>query len=103
ETLPEYFTKNLAQDIEKKFGKASIVIANNVFANVDDLHNMTAGIRSLLAPDGIFVFETSYLLDVVEHGLLDTIFHEHLSYFAVKPLDAFFSAQGMQLIKVDRV
>ena len=93
----------LAGDIQSTHGKASIVIANNVFANIDDLEDVTSGIRSLLADDGVFVFETSYLHDVVQGDLIDTIFHEHLCYFAVRPMEAFFARHGMQLVKVDRV
>lgn len=103
ETLPEFFTEALASRIAAKHGKAGIVIANNVFANIDDLADMAKGVRALLSDDGIFVFETSYLLDVVEKNLIDTIFHEHLCYFAVKPLEAYFKRFGMQLIDVERV
>lgn len=102
ETLPTYFTADLARKIRQERGPARIVIANNVFANIDDLVDVAAGIRELLALDGLFVFESSYFLDVVEQVLLDTIFHEHLSYFSVKPLEAFFRTQGLELIHVQR-
>ncbi len=103
ETLAAFFGSALAKDIRAERGPASIVIANNVMANIDDLGDMANGVRTLLADDGIFVFETSYLLDVAQHALIDTIFHEHLMYYAVKPLEKYFQRHGMQLIKVDRV
>ncbi len=103
ETLPTFFSAKLAAEIRAKYGPASIVVANNVFANIDDLADMAVGVRMLLADDGVFVFETSYLLDVVEKNLLDTVFHEHLCYFAVKPLEMYFHRYGMQLVNVERV
>jgi len=103
ETLPTYFAADLAQDIKKKYGMASLIVANNVFANIDDLSDVVAGIKTLLAADGVFVLETSYWLDVVQKVLLDTIFHEHLTYFSVKPLRSFFERNGMQLIDVVHV
>ena len=103
ETLATFFSAKLATEIRAKYGAASIVVANNVFANIDDLADMAEGVRALLAPDGIFVFETSYLLDVVEKNLIDTIFHEHLCYFAVRPLEGYFSRHGMQMINAERV
>lgn len=103
ETLPDYFTPELARRIRQQYGAASIVVANNVFANIDDVATAVDGIRDLLTPGGIFVFETSYLLDVVQHALLDTIFHEHLSYFAIAPLQKFFAARGMTLVDVVHV
>lgn len=102
-TLPEFFTGNLAKTIKQDYGDASIITANNVFAHVDDLAGMTCGIRELLAPDGVFVFEVSYLLDVIEKTLFDTIYHEHLSYHSVIPLRVFFERQGMELIEARRV
>jgi len=98
-----YFTSELAESVRKEKGYASVVIANYIFANIDDLDDVATGIRSLLAPDGIFVLETSYLLDVLEKALLDTIFHEHVSYFAVKPLESFFQRHGLKLFDVERV
>ena len=103
ETMPAFFSAKLGTDIRAMYGAASIVVANNVFANIDDLADMAEGVRTLLDDNGIFVFETSYLLDVVEKNLIDTIFHEHLSYFAVKPLEAYFSRHGMQMFDAERV
>lgn len=103
ETLPTYFTAELGQTIHSQYGEAAIVVANNVLANIDDLDDLAAGVRGLLSPDGIFVFETSYCLDVVEKSLIDTVFHEHLSYFAVRPLASFFHRHGLTLIDAYRV
>jgi len=60
-------------------------------------------VRTWLAPDGVFVFEVSYLLDVVGDILFDTIYHEHLAYHAVRPLVSFFERHGMELIEAVRV
>jgi len=103
ETWPEFFSADLATKIRAERGQAKVVTANNVFAHADDLAGITQGIRSLLAPDGVFVFEVSYLVDVFEKTLFDTIYHEHLAYHTVKPLVPFFAAHGMQLIAAERV
>ena len=102
ETLPTFFTAELARKIKNERGPAIIVTANNTFANVDDLADMTEGIRDLLPPDGVFVFETGYLVDLIQKNLFDNIYHEHLSYFSVKPLEAFFRRHGMELINTER-
>ena len=103
ETLPEFFTLALARRLRAERGEAALVVANNVFAHADDLHAITDGVAHLLGPDGLFVFEVSYLLDVFEKTLFDTIYHEHLSYHAVKPLVGFFERHGMELIDAVRV
>ncbi len=103
ETLATFFTPALATGICRERGAAAIVTANNVFAHADDLTGMVEGVRGLLEPGGVFVFEVSYLVDVYEKTLFDTIYHEHLAYHAVKPLQPFFAANGMQLIDALRV
>lgn len=103
ETLPEFLTPDLSDDIRRKYGPAAIVTAFNVFAHADDLGAMADSIRLMLAPDGVFVFEVSYLLDVIDRMLLGTIFHEHLSYHSVKPMVEFLRRHGMELIDVERV
>ena len=103
ETLPEFFTPELAQKIREEHGGATIITANNVFANIDDLMTLSEGIRSLLVEDGIFVFESYYLADLMRNLVFDFIYHEHLSSFAVKPVQKFFERLGMQLFDVKQV
>ena len=103
ETFPTFFTSEIAQNIRKERGPASVVIANFTYANIDDLNDVTQGILELLSPDGIFMFETNYRVDVFQKYLIETINHEHLSYFSVKSLKVFFSRHGMELIDVEHV
>lgn len=102
-TIVDFLTPELARTIRKEHGPAAVVCAFNVFAHADDLAGMTDSIRGMLAPDGVFVFEISYLLDVLDRMLLGTIFHEHLSYHSIKPMVAFLKRHGMELIDVQRV
>jgi 2-polyprenyl-3-methyl-5-hydroxy-6-metoxy-1,4-benzoquinol methylase len=102
-TLATFFTEKLAHDIKAEHGAAEIVIANNTFANLDDLADFAAAVRSLLSPTGLFVFETSYGADVVQKTLIDTIYHEHLSYFMAAPLERYFHKHGMQLIDMQHI
>jgi hypothetical protein len=103
ETWPDFFTPDLARKILSERGPASVVTANNMFAHADDLGGILVGIHSLLDIEGIFAFEVSYLLDVYCDTLFDTIYHEHLSYHSIKPLQTFMATHGMRLIDVQRV
>ena len=102
-TINGFFNLETSQIIKKKYSKASVITANNVFAHCDDLSGMTEAISDLLAPGGIFVFEVSYLVDVYQKTLFDTIYHEHLSYHSVSPLINFFKSKKMELIDVKKV
>lgn len=103
ETIPDFFTPTGATTVRKKYGPAAIVTANNIYANIDDLDAFTSGIKELLAPDGVFIFESFYLADLIRHMVFDFIYHEHLSYFSVTPLRTFFQKHNMELIDIVRV
>ena len=103
ETMPTFFNSALARQIRQERGPAAIVAANNVFAHMDDLADVTRGVAALLDDEGVFVFEVSYLLDVLTQTLFDTMYHEHLSYHALKPLVPFFRRFGLEVFHAERV
>jgi hypothetical protein len=103
ETLPVLFNLRKAKEIVKKYGYADVVTATNVFAHVEDLDDIYAGVSHLLADDGVAVVEVSYLRDMMEKTLFDAIYHEHLYYFAIKPLVKLFEKTGLELFKAERI
>lgn len=102
ETLVGFLDSEIVRHVKANYGLAKVVTANNVYAHCDDLVGMTQSIRSIMDKDGLFVFEASYLLDIVEKDLLGTIFHEHLSYHSLLALTEFFLRQNMELVHVER-
>ncbi len=102
-TFPEFFTSNLAETILAENGPAKLVLANNVYAHSDSLQDITKGVETLLDHDGVFVFEVSYLLDIIDHYLFDTIYHEHLSYHSITPFISFFESFGLELFDVQKI
>jgi hypothetical protein len=85
-TRADFFNPAVARDIRSQLGAARAVIANNAMANIDDLSAILFGVKTLMAPDGAFVFETQYALDLFEKTLIDVIYHEHISTFSVQPV-----------------
>ena len=102
-TLPTFFTSIVGNEIRKHGGPAAIVTANNSFAHSTALPDMLDGVREMLASDGVFVFEVSYLLDILRRGLFDVVNHEHVSYHSVAPLVSFMERHGMELCDVERI
>jgi len=103
ETIPELMSLDLARKIRQQYGPAHVACAFNAFAHADNLGEMAEGIRTMLAPDGLFFFEVQYLLDIIDGVLIGTIFHEHMSHHSVKPMVQFLDRHGMELIDVERV
>ena len=102
-TLARFFGAALAREVRASEGPAAIVTCNNTLANVEDLDDVADGLRELIGDSGVVSIETGYLLDLVQHELFDVIYHEHLSYFAVKPLVPFFRRHGLELVDAQRV
>lgn len=101
-TIKGYFDPEIAKKINSTDGKAKVITANNVFAHMDDLRGMLQSIKLMMNDESIFVFEVSYLLDVVKKMLIGTIFHEHLSYHSLISLKKFLNSFNLDIIKVER-
>lgn len=102
-TLQKYFDKQIANQVLKKFGPAKIITATNVFAHIPNALELMHGIKNLLANDGIFVSESQYLMDIIEKLEFDTIYHEHLRFYSLKPLSRLFDLCGCSLVDAERI
>lgn len=102
ETVPEFFDEALGRTLARR-GRVAGILARHVVAHVDDLRGLLRGIDHLLAPEGVFVLEVPYLGDLLAEGEFDTIYHEHLSYFALRPLDRLCADLGFAVVDVERV
>jgi SAM-dependent methyltransferase len=101
-TFPDFFGVRIAETIRAEHGPAALFCANNVFAHIDDMSSVVTGISRLLAPDGVFAFEVSYLPDMIDNMVYDTIYHEHVSHHSIIPLEAFFNRHDLTLFDIDR-
>lgn len=97
-----FFSKELAAQLKEEGYAADVFLANNVLAHVPDLNGFVEGIKLLLKETGVAVIEAPYLVDLVEHGEFDTIYHQHLCYFSVTAVDRLFRKHGLYLNNVQQ-
>ena len=83
--------------------KFTLVVGNNVFAHIDNLRETIEELSKVTADDGYFVFEVSYFGKVVQDGLFDTIYHEHMSYHSVTSADNLLKMCGFTLVDVSEI
>jgi SAM-dependent methyltransferase len=102
DTVNEFFGVDVAQQIVRDHGHAQVVTATNVFAHIDDLDAFVTAVKLLLADRGTLIIEAPYLAHLVRNLEYDTIYHEHLSYLSVKPLQRFFQRHGMEIFDIQR-
>lgn len=101
--IRNFFTKGTADYILKKFGPAKIITATNMFAHVNNPFEFLSGIKKLLTEEGVFVSESQYLMDILEKLEIDTIYHEHLRYYSLKPMQKLFDVNGFTLTDAERI
>ncbi len=102
-TIKDFFNEETAGKITKKYGKAKIITATNVFAHIRDFDSFMKGIKKLLGDDGIFVTESHYLLSMINEMQYDSIYHEHLRYYSLKPLIKLFERFEMQVFDAEKI
>jgi len=100
---PAFFTSQVADDILAKYGKAKIVVANNVFAHTDPLEDVFKGVAKLIGDDGIFIFEVHWQKHFIEEGAFDQIYHEHLCFHSLHALRHLVESAGMKIFDVQIV
>ncbi len=100
-TIAEFFTEPLAAEVVRVAGQAHLIVACNVLGHINDLDDVCSGVRKLLHPQGAFLIEVPYLAAFLEGNEYDTIYHEHLSYFAVRPLQTLMQRHGLHIERVE--
>lgn len=100
--IPKFFSTDLLK--QDFLGKTfDLIIANNVYAHVANLDDITEAIKQLLSPYGYFIFECQYFFDMADCGTFDQLYHEHLYSHQVEPLIKYFTKFDLQLVDVERV
>jgi len=101
-TIIDFFDDRVTEEIIQKYGKASIITANYMYANIDDLVGFTNNVANLLTEDGVFVVQTGYHPEQMKIKMFDYIYHEHFSYFTLKVLKSLFDRCGLELIDAQK-
>jgi hypothetical protein len=103
ETLQAFFSPATAKQVKGNYGPARLITAANVFAHFGGIHAGVDGIVELLAPSGVFVSESHYLLDLVQTLQYDTIYHEHLRHYSLVSLTRLLEAHDLEVFHVKRI
>ena len=102
-TLLKYFDRNTANLIQKKYGKAKIITATNVFAHIDNITELMKNVLKVLKNDGVFVTESHYLMPLIKDLQYDTIYHEHLRYYSLTSLKNIFDKFKLEIIHAKEI
>ena len=81
--------------------KFDVITSVAMFYDLEDPLTFTREVKHLLAPDGIWVVEVSYMPLMLKQGSYDSICHEHLEYYSLSTLENLFSRAELKLIRAD--
>ena len=102
-TIIDYFNEKTSSKIIKKYGKAKVITATNVFAHIDNINDIVKSILKTLTLDGIFISESHYLLPLIKTVQYDTIYHEHLRYYSLASLNYLFKKHNLEIIDTKEI
>lgn len=91
------------KDLARRYGRADLVVANNVFAHVPDLLGFVAGLRNLVKDDGLITIEVQHLLRLIQSGQYDTIYHEHFTYYTLLTASRALETAGLRVVDVEEL
>ena len=100
-TIEAFFGEAEANRLKAKIGPADLMVANNVLAHVPDINDFVAGFRLLLKPDGVATFEFPHVLNLIQLGQFDTIYHEHFSYLSLLAGEKIFARAGLRVFDAE--
>jgi SAM-dependent methyltransferase len=102
-TVVRFFGREVAHEIAEDFGRADLLLGNNVLAHVPGLNDFVAGMKILLKPAGVITMEFPHLYRLMEGNQFDTIYHEHFSYFSFLTAEKIFAFHGLTLFDVEEL
>jgi len=98
-----FFGKATAKRLRAEGQQAHLLIANNVLAHVPNLNDFVAGLKILLAEQGVLTIEFPHLLKLIQENQFDTIYHEHFSYFSLLTAQKVFAKHQLTIFDVEEV
>ena len=101
--INEFFGSKVAASIRGQHGSADLIVANNVYAHIPDINDVTGGIAHLLSVDGVFVFEVHHLGSVLQGLQYDMIYHEHLYYYSLLALENHLRQHDLVVFDLKRI
>ena len=102
-TIINYFNQKTSSKIIKKYGKAKVITATNVFAHIDNINSIVKSILKILKTDGVFISESHYLLPLIQTVQYDTIYHEHLRYYSLESLNFLLKKHNLEIINTKEI
>lgn len=91
-----YWNYNTSKKIKQIKNNFDLIVAQNVFAHLDDIHNFLKGCKNIMNNNSLLFIQTSQK-NMFYNYEFDTIYHEHLSFFSIKSMKTVVENNGLFL------
>ncbi|MBB5909989.1 DNA-binding NarL/FixJ family response regulator/SAM-dependent methyltransferase [Actinoalloteichus hymeniacidonis] len=99
----DFFEESTATAIRSEDGAADVIYAANTLCHIPYMESILRGVTTLLAPNGVFVFEDPYFAEIVERASFDQVYDEHFYFFTARSVDEMARRHGLELVDVERL
>jgi len=99
QVLNEYFSLDTSKLISKR---AKIITSTNVFQHLKDINSFVQGVHHLLDEKGLWLLEFPYWIHDLETNQFDQIYHEHVYFYSILPLNLMMEKHGLKIIRVEK-
>ena len=98
--IPDFFSSAL---VEERFPgrKAKVVTSFSMFYDLPAPMEFMRQVHEVLADDGIWVFEQSYMPLMLDTNSYDTVCHEHLEFYALSQIKWMADRVGFKIVDVE--
>ena len=103
DTIQKPFDLKVAKEITKKYSKAKLITATNVFAHMSTLADVMEGVLELLDENGFFIIENHNMMNIIKHNQYDSFYHEHIRNYSFSSLKYLFEMYGLKVIDANVV
>lgn len=96
--VPDFFSSEAYRTLESR--PARIVTSIAMLYDLDSPVAFARQVAEILAADGIWHFEQSYMPSMLRMNSYDTICHEHLEYYSLSVIEKILDAAGLKVLDV---
>jgi hypothetical protein len=100
ELIPTFFSSKLLHD-RYSGRKAKVVTSFSMFYDLEDPLRFMREVHEVLADDGLWVFEQSYMPAMLAMNSFDTVCHEHLEYYALKQIQWMTDRAAFRIVDLE--
>ena len=101
--IKSFFNYKTSKIYLKKNKKPKIITITNVMAQIENIKELAKSLKNISDKESVIIIEFPYLLHMINRGLFDLIYHEHLSYFALTPLKFLFENYEIKIIDYQKL